>query len=59
MQSVAFMKKITVRKMMFRLLNGDLGLSQISCTDDHHNHEPLQYTSNTEYQDESYIQVNA
>ena len=37
--------------MMFCLLNGDLGLSKISCMDDRHNHEPLQYISNTEYQD--------
>ena len=34
---------------MFCLLNGDLDLSEIS--DDRHNHEPLQYISNTEYQD--------
>ena len=36
---------------MICLLNGDLGLSKISCIDDRHNHEPLQYISNTEYQD--------
>ena len=36
---------------MFSLLNSDIGLSNISCMNDHHNHEPLQYISNTEYQD--------
>ena len=51
-QSGVFMKKIAVHKVMFCLLNGDLGLPKISCLDDRHIHEPLQYISNTEYQDE-------
>ena len=32
---------------MFCLLNSDLGLSKISCIDDCHHHEPLQYISNS------------
>ena len=40
--------------MMFCLLNGDLGLWKISCMDDRRNHKPLQYISNTEYQDVYY-----
>ena len=36
---------------MFCILEGDLNLSKISCMDDRHNHELLQYISHTEYQD--------
>ena len=38
---------------MFCILEGDLGLSKISCMDDRHNHKLwlLQYISNKEYQD--------